>query len=918
MKNVIFSFLILLQMMSCTSPTIDDIDLSGQWNVQVLDTVMPIRLPGTLDEANIGEASLLTPELKKKQLSHLTRKHTYVGPAKYTRTICVPKSWKGRDVVLHMERILWDSQVWLDGQLVGQHEESLSTPHCYNLTSYIQYGTKQTLTIQVDNTKRYDISVKDLGHAYTDETQIIWNGILGKINLTAENKVRIDQVQLFPNIADHTVKAVVTLKNTSDAPVHGQLDLQVSLKDAEQSIPAKSISKSLEISRDGDTVTMVYDMGEHVKLWDEFHPNIYIAQASLKVGDSASSVAKSFGMRQLGNEASQMTINGKPLFLRGTLECCIFPLTGTPPMDKSHWIKVFSAAKSYGLNHLRFHSWCPPEAAFEVADEMGLYLQIELPVWSLTIGKNASTTNFLLQEGSRIIKNYGNHPSFCLWSMGNELEGDFNVLSNIMQTLKKADTRHLYTTTSFTFQKGHGTWPEADDDYFVTQWTKNGWVRGQGVFNEFSPSFDKDYEKSVQGMQVPLVTHEVGQYSVYPDLSEIDQYTGVLEPLNLLAIRNDLEKKGLLKKAPAYTQASGKLAAILYKEEIERALKTKGISGFQLLDLHDYPGQGTALVGLLNAFWQSKGIVSDTTFREFCSPIVPLLRFPKAVYKNNETFQAEIDVCNYGSEVLKNRHISWSISNKGKVIKKGRIQVDSLSIGYNGLLGEISFPLIEVEKASQLEIKVQLDHSDCQNRWSVWSYPSTTHVDFGKVKFTRDYDQALALLRRGETVLFNPDWKTMTGLEGKFVPVFWSPVHFPKQAGTMGILCDPSHPALQKFPTESHSNWQWWDLNIHSTVLITDSVQGGDPIVEVIDNFVNNRRLASLYEGQVGKGKLVLATFDLSKDLAHRPVANQMLSSIVSYMNSAEFNPKPLTNFDTMRAIFYGTLKQKQSATSIY
>ena len=118
---------------------------------------------------------------------------------------------------------------------------------------------------------------------------------------------------------------------------------------------------------------------------------------------------------------------------------------------------------------------------------------------------------------------------------------------------------------------------------------------------------DKDFRASVDGMEVPTVTHEVGQYSVYPDLSEIAKYTGTLLPLNFMAVRNDLEKKGRLDKASAYLQASGKLAAILYKEEVERALKTPGISGFQLLDLHDFPGQGTALVGLLNAFWGEQG-----------------------------------------------------------------------------------------------------------------------------------------------------------------------------------------------------------------------------------------------------------------------------------------------------------------------
>src|SRR5690606_25216923 len=302
-------------------------------------------------------------------------------------------------------------------------------------------------------------------------------------------------------------------------------------------------------------------------------------------------------------------INGQQAFFRGTLECNIFPLTGHPPMDRQGWYKVFQTAKQYGLNHIRFHSWCPPEAAFEAADELGVYLQVELPLWSLVVGEDENTCRFLEEEAIRISEAYGNHPSFCLWALGNELQGDFGWMTRLRDQLKAMDDRPLYTTTTFTFQKGHGTWPEQGDEYFITQYTDKGWVRGQGIFNTYPPNFSTDYTKAIDSLPTPLITHEIGQYAMYPNPNEIEKYTGVLDPLTIKAIRHDLQKKGLLHLAPSFTMASGKFSANLYKEEIERALKTKGISGFQLLDLHDFPGQGTALVGILDAFWDSKGLV---------------------------------------------------------------------------------------------------------------------------------------------------------------------------------------------------------------------------------------------------------------------------------------------------------------------
>jgi len=927
--SIIFILTTIIFLTSCKSSKNNTLDISGKWTVKIDSTDIgenegwsnklfetKIMLPGTLDDAGLGTASTLEPSLSKPQILHLTRSHSYQGAAWYSKKISIPATWKGQDLILNLERVLWDSQVWVDGKKVEGHQESLVSPHSYNLTPYLTCGNSHLLTIRIDNRKRHDISVKDLAHAYTNETQIMWNGILGDMSIKAINKSSIDYVEIYPNIESKQIKALIHINNDSKVSYKAQLSIKLFEKGTK--ILLNKSDKTIIITPGTSTADLSCIINEEKMLWSEFSPKLFTAEVKMQVNDMISEKKVNFGMRKLTTNGNKMMMNGKPLFLRGTLESCIFPLTGTPPMNKSGWEKVFKTAKEYGLNHLRFHSWCPPEAAFEVADEMGFYLQIELPVWSLTIGKDPKTIDFLKEEAERIIKYYGNHPSFCLWSMGNELQGDFAVLSNMIDELKSKDARHLYTTTTFTFEKGHGVWPEHNDDYFVTQWTKKGWVRGQGVFNKLKPSFDKDYNKSVKGMKVPLITHEIGQYSVYPDLSEIPKYTGVLKPLNLIGVKNDLEKKGLLDKATDYLKASGALAKILYKEEIERALKTEGISGFQLLDLHDYPGQGTALVGLLNAFWDSKGIATGEQFSEFCSPIVPLLRFPKAVYTNDETFVAEVEVCNYGAKKLEDKSIEWSLLSDNKTIKQGIIETSSLDFGYNGKLGNINVPLNNISSASKLVIKVKIKGTSYHNEWNVWVYPNSTQVNYGSVKYTRNYKTAKTLLSRGEKVLFNPDWKSMKGIEGKFVPVFWSPVHFPKQAGTMGILCDPSNEALADFPTDMHSDWQWWDLNIHSTAMVVDSIEGGSPIVSVIDNFVNNRRLASLYEGQVGEGKLMLATFDLQNNLDKRPVARQMLKSLLNYMNSEDFKPFVLSNFEDLESMFSSGHNEKQSAKSIY
>ena len=854
------------------------LDLSGEWKVSLNNRGnQTIMLPNTLDGAGIGEPNTLSPALTKPQLSRLTRKHSFIGEAKYQREITITKEMAGKPLELLLERVMWRSRLLIDGQDAGQIQESLVSPHVFHIKGLTE--GKHTLTLFIDNRKLHEISVDNLAHSYTNDTQIMWNGVLGRMELNVAPV--ITDVQIYPDIE----KQQVSIKVRGSAADYGFT------LDGCSVVPTKV--------GDGEYVLTISNM----KLWDEFTPNLYTLTATTL---PSSSLSVSFGMRSFKAKGNRLLINGNPTFLRGTLECCIFPLTGTPPTDERDWMKVFTTAREYGLNHLRFHSWCPPEAAFRVADKMGFYCQVELPNWSLKVNQDSATAKFLYQEFDNIIRNYGNHPSLCIISCGNELQPDFKFLNELTLYMKTQDPRHLYVTSTFTFEKGHGVKQEPEDDIFITQWTDNGWVRGQGVFDERVPDFKSDYREAAKNITVPLVSHEIGQYSVYPNIKEIDKYTGILDPLNFKAIRNDLQKKGLLHKADDYLKASGKLAVILYKEEIERAMKTPQQSGFQLLDLHDFPGQGTALVGLLDAFWDSKGLVEPQRFREACAPVVPLAQFDKAVWKADETFTARVDIANYSLESMEGKTICWQLTDEmGDVYAEGS--------GKN-----ISISLNKVSEAKRLELIVSIKDTPWRNRWNIWVYPDVIMPQDKKILVTSNIDEAMKALNKGKKVLFSPKKETVKGLEGKFLPVFWSPVHFPKQAGTMGLLCDPRHPALAHFPTDMHSDWQWWNLVKRSRVMVLDSIAPVSPIVESVDNFVNNRRLAQVFETKVGKGSLIFSSIDLLTD-SNLPEIRQMQYSLLRYMQSTEFHPSTSLSESQLRSLLLNeATEQKTGATSIY
>lgn len=879
-------------LLSLTATAQLSIDLSGEWKVNLLQNgkqsdAMKVVLPGTLDDASIGEANSLEPMLQKPQLSRLTRKHSFIGTAIYQRDIYITHEMAAQPLQLLFERVMWRSRLAIDGRDIGQMQESLVAPHHFLINDGLTEG-RHTLTLTIDNSKLHDISVDNLAHSYTNDTQIMWNGVLGRMELNIQPF--ISDVQVYPDI-DHQ-QAIVKVKTN----VTKKEPTLLFMLDGRTVKPVKT--------GPDEYLLPISDM----RLWSEFQPHLYAFTVTPLAASHAPLASKTvtFGMRSFKAQGNRLLINGQPTFLRGTLECCIFPLTGTPPTDERGWMKVFTIAREYGLNHLRFHSWCPPEAAFRVADKMGFYCQVELPNWSLTVNKDSATARFLYNEFDNIIRHYGNHPSLCIISCGNELQPDFDFLNKLTHYMKSQDPRHLYVTSTFTFEKGHGTHQEPEDDIFITQWTDNGWVRGQGVFDERVPDFKSDYREAARNITVPLISHEIGQYSVYPNINEIEKYTGVLDPLNFKAIRNDLQRKGLIDKAGDYLQASGRLAAILYKEEIERAMKTPKQSGFQLLDLHDFPGQGTALVGLLDAFWDSKGLIEPQRFREFCAPVVPLAQFEKAVWQSDETFTAQIDIANYGPTPVDGKTVSWQLTSPfGHIYSQGTGR-------------QVSISLNKVERAQRLEFIVSIDSTPWRNRWSIWVYPEVTMPASKQLVVTADIDEAAKALRKGKKVLFSPQTATIRGLEGKFLPVFWSPVHFPRQAGTMGLLCDPRHPALSHFPTDAHSDWQWWRLVKRSRVLVLDSIAPVTPIVESVDNFVNNRRLAQVFEAKVGKGSLLFSSIDLLTD-GQLPELRQLRYSLMHYMMSSEFHPANSISEDDLRSLLLEhASEQKTNANSIY
>lgn len=897
---------ISLDMLAQGSDSPLSLSLAGEWSVTLGDAkeVRHAMLPGTIDTNHLGFAPSDTTET-----THLTRLYAYKSKATYSRTIEIPKQWKKAAVELFLERTK-PTWVYVDGNLVDSCN-FISTPQRYILPK-LKTG-KHQLDIVVDNSRGVPEQVYGSSHAYTEDTQTNWNGIIGEISLK--------QVEL---------KAGQKLKS-------GMV----------QSESRQYTGKVLPCFRD-------------------FHI-----------------------------EGAHFYADGHPVFLRGKHDAAVWPLTGHVDMTVEGWMKYLGICRAYGINHVRFHSWCPPEAAFVAADSLGIYLQPELPFWGSFDDKDEKLMAFLHQEGENILREYGHHPSFRMMALGNELWGSIDKMKEFVDDFREIASDKYFTFGSNYYLGYQGV--KEGMDYFTTcriggeGWGKyNTHTRGSfsfadaydgGIINHFRPNttmnFDEACDKwaSPQPWQkqdveqtsykraagIPIISHETGQFQTYPDFREIKKYTGVLYPYNFEIFRRRLAAAGMLSQADDFHKASGLWSVKLYKADIEMDLRTKNMAGFQLLDIQDYPGQGSAFVGILDAFMESKGITTANEWHQWCSSVVPLLVTDRFCYDENEMMNAKVQIANYGGESLKGKKLVWKLDyaldenfgddaapnaganidrfnqpsplaqgeipittdeegliDIGEIHHKMKVMADGFNDG-NGTCLDVKIPSRKVILTLDIDYG-RYDARRHRNTYDLWIYTTEKNLDIYKkgVVITSDLtDEVAKKLEKGARVLWMPttsknfvasaDTISQAGnatpytVGGLFQTDYWNYRMFKTicennkktvSPGTLGILTNPKHPIFCDFPTEMHTNWQWFPVIKDSHPLVLDNfAKGVKPIVQVIDNIERNHKLGLVIEWKVGAGKLLVCMSDLEK-ASEYPEGRAFYESVLSYMRSPEFAPQ--------------------------
>lgn len=928
-------------------------DLSGVWTVDIGDGKKnELKLPGTLDESGIGHDDLGAnqwhpdAELGNAEdnfdadapiATRFTRKHTFEGEAVISKKISF-QSTPGKRYFVEAERARC-LRLLLDGREVPHFvEPSISTPQVFEVTGLLE--KENELTFLSDN------SYPGLPHdaivyssAATDETQTNWNGILGYFRIRQEEAVFLHNIRVYP-VGN---KITVCVEISAAVPYRGRL--VVTSEALANNLSARQVVKEINIPTGMSEIVFAdLELSPKAKRWDEGEGNLYELTAVLEKYDNTTKTV-TFGIRDFGDDGTgRLALNGRRIFLRSEANCAVFPETGHPPMTVEEWTNVLLRYQSYGVNCVRFHSHCPPEAAFTAADRLGMLMQPELSHWNPKDAfESEESFSYYQTELRQIFHLLANHPSFVMITFGNELHASelgHERMNALLRMAREIDHTRMIANGSNVHYGEIGS--DVASDFYTTQRFYQEDVRGtfanmEGYINHQYPNAKTNFDDTMcsirKEFKKPVFSFEVGQYEILPDFDELQDFRGVSEPANLKLIQKRVEERGLKENWKKYVEATGELSLIGYREEIEAAMRTRELSGISLLGLQDFPGQGTALVGMLNSHLQPKpsAFARPERFRGFFREQLPLVLLEKYTYENTEILEANVQVANFGKNELKGV-LRYELRSEDDVVAAGKAYAaddalpfdrsDSTCNGQNDFnetvcpvgqltnAGRIKINLGEVRKPARFDLRVWI--GEAENSYPIWVYPkiqnclsytdnyeasdteNTVEVVAKKVAFyeTEHFDdRAKEVLKQGGTVYLKPPSTKEAlpfSIQAQFTTDFWSVGTFAGQEGAMGQLIDDKHPLFRAFPTEFHTNWQWWPMAVQRAVILPEQF---DTIIAEMDSYAFLRPMAQLLECRCLKGKLFFSSLGL-QNLQQYPECRAFLHAIYCYLESEEFVPK--------------------------
>ena len=794
--------------------------LAGEWRVTGDALSGVVHLPGTLADAKLGThktAADWEKDTNRASKGALTREYQYIGKAVYEREITLTEEEARYPLELVMERVMLHSELVIDGEAIGSCD-SLAVEHVYPIPQQLTKAGRHVIRLTLDNSNRYNFS--EWAHSYGPVMQSVWHGVVGEFALRRQSALR--KARVFASwpangkLVVEVPESFEVKEGNIDIAMVGRGVLASPMRRVQSPRPTIASVKPSPCRKGFKLVELKLD--REPEPWSEHHPTLYTLTLRDEAADFTHSIR--FGFRSVSAHDHAIWINGHKWFMRGNLDCCHFPLTGAPDTSIEWWHETFRRLRDEdGINTIRFHSWTPPKAAFDAADELGMFFAVEAGIWVDRWHKNADKMGFgkpidgfVQRELRTILERRGNSPSFLSLGIGNELGGnDFKVMGKWLNDCKTFDPRLLYVASANQYMSDGVLQRVSEaDDYLVVS------GRWRGLRHPFT---DWDYEEGYAGLKFPAVAHEVGQWPIYVDWPhELARYTGVLRPYNLEHFRDVAEKSGTRRLWPRFCAASARLNRLLYKDNVEGLMRTPSCTGLQLLSAQDFTGQFEAMIGWRDSFYDLKPAVKALPpFRDVFNETPHLARFGKYCWSVGETYKATLILRNITEKpILEGTEFGYSIMEgrlpEGQQTYNSKVEgmfrlAKTIAPGEVGVVGEVTLPLSADMAGKKFILKFG------KNFWPFWVFESTGKMPVVPVTVTASFDEAVAALAKGGKVLYTG--KSAKSAKSHFKPVYWSAGHF-KQAdadlSSLGYSVQCNHPALGGFPTEDWADWHWYNL----------------------------------------------------------------------------------------------------------
>lgn len=872
------------------------LSLDGAWEFRLGDQQGTIKVPGTWEAQGFP--------------------HRIDGPAYFKKTFHIPVEWQGQRVQLQFDAVSYAVEAHVNDHIVGKHE-GLWTPFAFDITDQLRFGRDNTIRLTIFKPgERYPMRETLAG--FLPDVCIPFGGIWQSARLSAFSGPAISNIWVL-----------------SDAE-KSRVYIKAQLQQAEQQNTIVRI-----LSPEGNEVAIEHLQTDHnlditlpvpeVHSWSPADPALYTVEIVLESAGKVSARSQTtFGFRTLSKQREQLLFNGEPVLLRGLLNWGWYPNILCPAPDEATIRDEFRRVRQMGYNMVKLCLYVPSPLYFKLADEEGIFLWLELPMWLPEV------TDRLRQQApveyQAILEQVHNHPSIVIYSLGCELGHsiDANLLGALNDILRAQTTGVLACDNSGSGEAYGGLsfdYADFNDYHFYCD---------LHYFNPLVNHFHRDWRPPR-----PWIFGEFCDADDYRDLADVQAiYDGNLpwwltehNPIHAvekLAYQQQQERMAKLDlgfTGQELQQISRLQSFVVRKTILEKVRAHSGMGGYVVTSIRDTPLATSSMFDDLGRFKYDAD-----EFKQFNGDDVLILEQgrerrwtnggdrPIPADRQNHVSGDQLDFRIVLAQTSAKRDIgqlSWAlVDQSGQTVQSGHNLVSDRYPNTVPIeISRITFNAPQVDHAQEYTLLVELE-GGVRNHWPLWIYPAMTNplpsvalydpsgtlIDLSEL-----LENATILTQQSElseltnevlvTSLLNPEVIAFVESGGKAIILGRGgiPTH-PCPFWRESIKLLYKHPVLDTFPHKGYANLQFYHLAT-DYAFDTAALQTRLPQISSIKPLM--RRLDArlftvhdyLVEFNIGSGRVLASTLrfaggtgDQVANLDQNIAGRYLLYKMISYM----------------------------------